>query len=148
MNEKFKKGLYTPINRAKYKGRLPIVYRSLWEYKLMCFLDKEDCVLEWCSEPFPISYFNPVKNKISRYYPDFLIKIKNSNNEEHMELIEVKPYKQTIPPVNTGKKRKTTLLIESAMWAINKNKWEAAKKYCEQRNIIFRIMTEKELRIR
>lgn len=148
MNTKFVKKIFIPQNPSKYKGRNPILARSLWEYKFMNFLDKTDSIIEWASEPFPIVYFNPIKHKVCRYYPDFIIRYKGSDGNEHTELIEIKPYKQTIPPVNTGKKRKSTLLIENATYIINKQKWEAAKKYCEQRQIIFRIMTEKELNIK
>ncbi len=148
MNKLFKKCIFTPINRSKYKGNGAIVARSGWELKFMNFLDKTDTVLEWRSEPFPIVYFNPIKQKMSRYYPDFLIIFKGKDGNIHTELIEIKPYKQTIPPVNTGKKRKSTLLVESHMWFINSAKWKAARDYCAVRNIVFRIMTEKELNIR
>lgn len=148
MNERFKKGFYTPINRQKYKGKVLPIYRSQWELKFMRYLDMENTVLEWVSEPLPIIYMNPVKQKLTRYYPDFLVKYRNKDGSEYNVLIEIKPYKQTIPPINNGKKQKRTLLIESYNWAINTAKWEAAVNFCKQRNILFRILTERELNIR
>jgi hypothetical protein len=148
MNDRFKKGFYTPINRSKYKGKVLPIYRSNWEYKYMRYLDMEESVIEWVSEPYPIYYFNPVKQKQTRYYPDFLVKYKNKNGDEYLELVEIKPYKQTIPPVNTGKKQKRTLMIESYNWMVNVAKWKSAIAYCKQRNIIFKILTERELKIR
>lgn len=148
MNNRFKKGFYTPINKGKYKGKVLPIYRSNWEYKYMRYLDMEESVIEWVSEPLPIYYFNPIKQKPTRYYPDFLVKYKNRDGSEYIELVEIKPYKQTIPPVNSGKKQKRTLMIESYNWAINIAKWEAAIKYCKERKIIFKILTERELKIR
>lgn len=148
MNDKFAKKIFTPQNKEKYKGRTPIIARSSYEIKYMNYLDKTDSVIEWASEPMPIMYFNPIKNKACRYYPDFLIQYKDNNGNLIKEMIEIKPYKQTIPPVLSSKKRKSTILIESTNWAINKAKWEAAIKYCAQRGIKFRILTERELNIR
>lgn len=144
----FQQNLYIPINREKYKGAQLPYFRSSYEKKLMCFFDKHPNVIAWVSEPFAIAYFNPVKGKITRYYPDFLVTYRGQDGLDHTELIEVKPYRQTIPPVVSKGKRHSTILIEGRMWAINKAKWEAAKKYCQDRNITFRIMTEKELSIR
>lgn len=145
MNKKFAKGVFIPNNKNKYMGKHYPIYRSKWEWKYMHVLDNSSSILEWMCEPFPIVYFNPVKQKMSRYYPDFLIKYVDNNGDQHIDMIEIKPYKQTIPPINTGKKRKSTLLIESYNWAINNAKWDAAKKYCASRNITFKIFTEKEL---
>jgi len=50
----------------------------------------------------------------------------------------VKPKKQTFLKENASKKEKIT-------WIINDAKWKAAKKYCEQNNMEFKIITEKEI---
>ena len=45
------------MNPKKYKGdSSQVIYRSLWERKLMVYCDKNDKVLEWGSErlSFPI----------------------------------------------------------------------------------------------
>lgn len=141
----FKKGFYTPINAEKYKGIKKPLYRSAYEYKVMCFFDKHPSVISWAVEPFPISYFNPTKGKVCRYYPDFIVSFKCSDGTIKTELIEIKPYRQTIPPKPSQGKKHSTLLIEAKLWAMNVAKWEAAKKYCISREISFRILTEKDL---
>lgn len=145
MNEKFKKGIYEPINKEKYRGRRYPIYRSQWELYLMQRLDKSKYVIEWVCEPYPIIYMNPVKGRPTRYYPDFLVTYLDVNGVKHQDMIEVKPFKQTVPPVNTGKKRKSTLLIENYNWVINNAKWEAARKYCASRGINFVLYTEREI---
>ena len=45
------KGRYFPSNPKKYKGNPnQIIYRSLWERKVMVYCDKNDAILEWGSE--------------------------------------------------------------------------------------------------
>jgi hypothetical protein len=143
----FKQALFTPLNREKYKGSKIPFYRSSYEYKLMNYLDKHPSVIGWASEPFAITYFNPNKGKVSRYYPDFIVSYKGRDGNVHMEMIEIKPYRQTLPPKASKGKKNSTLLIEAKLWMMNVAKWEAAKKYCAERNMVFRIMTEKDLSI-
>lgn len=144
-DKKWKKGLYQIVNNDKYKGKRPVVYRSSWEYKFMRFCDLTPAVLEWSSESVCIPYFNPVKGKVTRYYPDFLIRYVDADGNEQTDLIEVKPHRQTIPPKPRKNKKKSTLLQETRTYAMNAAKWDAATKYCEQRGINFRIVTEKDL---
>lgn len=142
-----KKGIFQPTHPEKCKGKAIIYYRSSWECKFMRYLDLTDSVIEWSSESLPISYFNPIKQRVCRYYPDFLIKYRGKDGEDHIELIEVKPFRETVAPKNHGNKKQSTLLMECRTWAVNQAKWEAAKKFCAQQNITFRLMTEKELKI-
>ena len=45
------KGKYNPKNPHKYKGDpTNIIYRSLWELKLMMYLDEHRDVVQWASE--------------------------------------------------------------------------------------------------
>ena len=47
------KGLYKPKNPSKYKGNpTNIIYRSLWERRLMSYLDDHPDILQWSSEEF------------------------------------------------------------------------------------------------
>lgn len=147
-DSKFRQGIYTPINPEKYIGRANPISRSSWEFKFMCFLDKTSSVKKWASESLSISYNNPVTGRVSRYYPDFLYTFVNSEGKEITEMAEIKPYKQTIPPVFSKGKKQKTLLTETKTWMVNSAKWTAAQKYCNERGIIFRIITEKELNIR
>jgi len=143
----FHKGIFTPTNHHKYKGDSSnIIYRSSWELKLMNYLDNNPNVIWWASEEMPIKYISPVDDKIHRYYPDFIAKMKKRDGSEVVYMIEVKPYKQTLQPV---KRRKTKRYInECVTYTINQAKWRAADLFCKENNMVFRIITEKELGIK
>lgn len=142
------KGKFIPLNYLKYKGdHLNIVYRSLWELKLMKFFDENDSILEWSSEEIIIPYISPKDKKYHRYYPDFKIKKKTKDNIIETVLIEVKPKKQTKAPKIQNKKTKK-YLNEVLTYAINKSKWEYAEKFCDKNNWKFQIITEDDLGIK
>jgi hypothetical protein len=46
-------------------------------------------------------------------------------------MVEIKPFKETIPPVTNSRKKAKTLLHEKQTWETNIRKWEAAKRYCK-----------------
>lgn len=143
---KYQQGRFHPQNPQKYKGDSKnIIYRSSWELKFMRYCDRKSNILEWGSEEFFIPYFDPTTNKVRRYYPDFLIKIKNQNEKIETCLIEVKPKRQTKPPVNSSKKQNKTYLKESLTYEKNKAKWRAAAEWCADRKIEFKIITEDQL---
>jgi hypothetical protein len=76
-----------------------------------------------------------------RYFPDFYIKVKQSDGTIKKMLIEVKPKAQCGPPPIP--KRKTQRFInEVRTWGVNKAKWDAAIEWCNDRNIEFKILTE------
>ena len=140
-------GKYRPSNPRKYKGDpTNVIYRSLWERKFMQWCDLNTNILEWGSEEFFIPYRSPVDKRVHRYFPDFYVKCRTTNGTTAKYVIEVKPLKQTSPP---EKKKRVTkkYLTEVTRYAINEAKWMAAKKYCNQRNMVFKILTEKELRV-
>jgi hypothetical protein len=60
-------------------------------------------------------------------------------------LIEIKPFKQTKEPKNTGKRKKAHLLYEQIQYVNNQEKWAAAKKWAAGKGFIFKIITEKDL---
>ena len=100
------KGRYRPSNPKKYKGDSSnIIYRSLWERKFMVYCDNQTKILEWGSEEIVLPYRSPIDNKVHRYYPDFYIKVRESNGKIKRYIIEIKPKKQTVEP--KMKKRKT-----------------------------------------
>jgi len=84
-------GIFTPSNPKKYKGDAKnIVYRSSWELKCMIRFDSDTRIVWWSSEEGFISYPNPVKKRMARYFPDFLIGVKNSKTgKERVIMIEV-----------------------------------------------------------
>ena len=141
------KGKYKPSYREKYVGDpTKIVYRSLWERRFMVYCDTNPNVLKWASEEVVIPYRSPVDKRIHRYYPDFWVKTKKHDGSIEISLIEVKPKVQTKPPKQTGKKRKSgRFLLEMKRYAVNEEKWKAAKKFYEHKNWKFIILTEDQL---
>ena len=141
------KGKYYPSYPRKYKGDpTNIIYRSLWERKFMVYCDKNDNILEWASEEIAIPYRSPVDNRVHRYFPDFYMKVKERGGKVKRYVIEVKPAKQTKPPVKP--KRQTKGYIREAYeFAKNQAKWKMAKEFCADRQWEFKVVTEKELGI-
>ena len=144
--KKFKNGIYTPINPAKYIGRKKPEYRSSWEMKFFVWCDKNPNVLEWASESTIVPYISPVDGRPHRYFVDFAIALKEPTGVVKY-LIEIKPECQTKPPKKHGNKKQSTILYETAMYAVNQAKWEAAKKWASQKGFIFKLITEKELNL-
>jgi hypothetical protein len=140
------KGYFKPLNPDKYKGDPSnIVYRSRWEFVYMARLDKDLEVIWWQSEETIIPYRSPIDNKIHRYFPDFVVKRKTPQGTK-TQVIEIKPYAQTLPPTITeGKKKSRRYLTEVMTWGVNTAKWKAAKEYCKDRGYEFMIITENEL---
>ena len=82
-----------------------------------------------------------------RYYPDFYIKVRESNGKIKRYIIEIKPKKQTVEP--KMKKRKTKgYIYEVYEYAKNQAKWKAAEEFCKDRMWEFKVLTEEELGIK
>jgi hypothetical protein len=142
------KGKYQPINPKKYRGDpTNIIYRSLWERKFMVYCDSNENILEWGSEELALPYRSPIDNKIHRYFPDFYIKVKESNGSIKKYLIEIKPKKQTIEPI-PQKRRTKGYIYEVYEYAKNQAKWKAAEEFCKDRGYEFKVLTEDELGIK
>ena len=143
------KGRYTPKNPKKYKGDYRnIVYRSLWERKFMVYCDNSDNILEWGSEEIIIPYLSPWDGKLHRYFPDFYIKVKQSDGGLKKFIIEVKPKKQCKPPDSSPKRKTRKWFSEVKTWGINEAKWKSASEWCSNNDMEFKILTEDELGIR
>jgi|TARA_B100001564_G_scaffold256382_1_gene218279 hypothetical protein len=143
------KGIYKPSNPKKYKGdQSNIIYRSLWERKFMNYCDLNENILEWASEEFWIPYLDPTTNRVRRYFPDFFIKYKDKTGDIRRSVIEVKPMRETLEPKATKGKSRKTMINESMTYVKNQAKWKAAREFCADRKLEFKIMTEKELGIR
>ena len=141
------KGKYKPMNPKKYKGDpTQVIYRSLWERKLMVYCDKNTSVIEWGSEEIIIPYRSPKDGRIHRYFPDFYMKVKQKDGTNKKFVIEVKPKAQCKPP-RTPKRKTKKYLNEVRTWAVNDAKWKHAIEYCKDRNMEFIILTEVELMI-
>lgn len=145
------KNKYVVQNREKYIG--PdidnVIYRSSWEKRFFEFLDNNTYVLAWASEPEPIPYMKPVPNekggirlKPSKYYPDIYVEYVTEDRQFKKEMIEIKPMKQTKP---SRSRKPIVKMQENYVLAVNTAKWEAAKKWCDDKGIEFKILTEKSI---
>ena len=138
------KGLFRPKNPKKYKGdSTNIVYRSSWERKVMGWLDGNPNVIWWASEELPIPYLSPVDRKVHRYFPDFIVRIRQRTGLETTMILEVKPEAQTKMP--TQKRKTKRYLIEAATYAVNQEKWRAADLFCKEHGWVFKVITEKDI---
>ncbi len=145
MAKEYLQGKFTPRNPQKYIGNVNnITFRSSWEKKLFIWLDETPNILKWNSEEFIIDYISPVDRKKHRYYVDCAVEYKTKDNIIKKALIEVKPKNQTEKPQQP--KRMTKYFAESVKtYAINQAKWEAATRWCKERNWDFIILTEEHL---
>ena len=142
------KGKYQPSYPRKYKGDpTNIIYRSLWERKFMVYCDKNENILEWGSEEIAVPYVSPVDNRFHRYFPDFYIKVRESNGKIKKMIVEIKPLRQCVEP-KVQKKKTKGYIFEVVEYAKNQAKWEAAKEWCLDRGYEFKVLTENELGIK
>ena len=141
------KGFFKPRNAKKYKGDpTKIIYRSSWECRFMMYLDANPNILQWASEEFSIPYMSPIDGKIHRYFPDFWVKIKDTEGNIKTLVVEIKPKVQMQPPT-PSKKRTKRYISEVAAWRINSAKWKAASQYCLDRKWDFKVLNEHDLGI-
>jgi hypothetical protein len=143
-NRNFVQGIYKPKNPKKYIGAVP-VYRSMMELKAFRYLDNNPNVLSWSSESVVVPYVSPADGNIHRYFVDLVAKLQSKDGTIKKLLIEVKPERQTKPPVESAKKKQKTLIYEKYHWAINQAKWDAARKWCEKKGYTFIILNENHL---
>ena len=70
--------------------------------------------------------------------PDFFVVYVDKNGKQHVEVVEVKPYNQTV-------KEKARSKHNQAHWALNQVKWAAANAYCKQNGMKFRVVSENDI---
>lgn len=141
-------GKFKPKNPVKYKGDpTTIVYRSSWELRFMAYLDAHQDVIQWSSEELIIPYRSPIDGKVHRYFPDFQVQKRKQDGTIETMVIEIKPDKETRPPVVQNKPTKR-YLREVYTWGINSAKWKAAEEFCRDRKWKFAIMSEQHLGIK
>ena len=138
------KGRFKPKNPKKYNGNPDnIIYRSSWEVRVMKYLDENPNVIWWASEELPIPYRSPIDNRVHRYFPDFIVKVRRKDGLVMTYILEVKPESQTKMPVQ--KRRTKKFIQEAATYAINQEKWRAADIFCKEHGWEFKILTENDL---
>jgi len=151
---KFKQGIYVPKNPNKFlitktfdMKESAIKYRSSYEYKFLVFCDMNPDIIKVNSEGLIIPYFNPITNKIAKYYMDFVV----INKKGTKYIVEVKPYDQTIkpiPPKNSSSKSKKKYENNIITYIVNSAKWESAKRFADLNDCVFLKVTEYTLGIK
>ena len=136
---KFAQGKFNPKHPEKYVGKGTPTYRSGWELHFMRFCDEHPSVTQWASEAIRIPYRNPLTGKQSIYVPDFFIAYATKAGKAKVELIEVKPSNQAVKE-RTGRSKSN-----QAAWVVNQAKWAAARAWCSQKGIFFRVVTEEDI---
>lgn len=135
---KYANGKYQITNVEKYVGKKVPTYRSGWEHTFMRFCDNNPAILQWASEPFMVPYRNPFNGKNTIYVPDFLVVYMDKNGQKHAEVVEVKPRTQVSMESARSPRDKAAAILNAAKWA-------AAKAWCAQQGLIFRIVTEEDI---
>ena len=140
-------GKYRPRFPKKYKGDVSkITYRSSWEARCMNYFDLNENVLWWASEEVIIPYKSPIDGRYHRYYPDFVINVRQRDGKTKTLMIEVKPENQKNAPKVRARKTKK-YINEGVTYAVNQAKWDAATEYCNDRMWEFKVLTEKDMGI-
>ncbi len=138
-------GKFIPKNPHKYLGNpTNIVYRSLWERTVMVRFDEDDQIISWGSEELIILYEDPQTRKIRRYFPDFVVKMRQRDGNIAVMIVEVKPDSQCKPPKQKKKVTKK-YLNEVVTYATNQAKWKAATEFANKRGWKFIVLTENDI---
>jgi replication fork clamp-binding protein CrfC len=105
----------------------------------MSFCDNNPSIQQWASETVKIPYRDPLTGRQTVYVPDFLIHYIDKNQKKHVELVEIKPAKQTLRE-RVGKNP-----YDQAQYVKNMAKWEAASVWCRNQGIKFRVINEGDI---
>lgn len=144
--KQYRQGVFRPKNKKKCQNKDPVIYRSGLELKFMQILDNNQNVEKWGSEIIFVPYIKPTNNRWARYFVDFYVEL-YINGELKKFLFEIKPQRQVVLQEH-GNAKESTKQYARIMFAINTAKWNAAKKWCEDRkkkyneDISFIIITE------
>jgi hypothetical protein len=136
---KFAQGKFVIKHPEKYIGTKTPMYRSSWEWAVMQMFDSNPSIQRWASESIRIPYRCPLTNKQTTYVPDFFVNYVDKSGKVHAELWEVKPASQAILE-KVGKNK-----MNQAAYIKNMAKWEAARAWCKQQGILFRVISENDI---
>ena len=137
---RFATGRFVPKNPQKYVGKSAkqIFFRSSWELHFMKWLYTSNAVLRWGSEELAIPYISPLDGRPHRYFPDMIIMYLDSTGAIKKEIIEIKPYKESVPTPGMSERDAQALMV-------NKAKWEQAALWATRNGATFRVITEKTM---
>jgi hypothetical protein len=139
MSLRFNQGFYQIKNPNKYIGLGTPRFRSSWELSVMQMCDENDAIHQWASESIKIPYRDPLSGKPTVYVPDFLVVFQDNKKQKRAEVWEIKPANQTL------KERVGKNVYNQAQYVRNMVKWAAARAFCSQNGMKFRIITEHDL---
>ena len=111
-----------------------IIYRSSYEKKFIYWCENNPNVKYWGSECMSIPYVLATDKTVHTYFPDYAVEMIDGEKW----IVEIKPYSQTQKPMNEN----------SWLWDAytrNMSKWIAAKRFCEDRGLKFKILTERTI---
>lgn len=150
---KFHKGEYEVINKEKYIGSKNPYYKSLYEQRFFYFCDINENVTSWGYECVELHYmYKDIKHdehvKPHRYYPDIYCEIKDNDGKIKKYIIEIKPkefLEKPLPPKRKTKNGQIRYLLEMNEWGRNMAKWEVAARFCKDRDMVFKLITQDTL---
>lgn len=141
-----KQGIFKPKHPEKYRGDPKrIVYRSWLEFKVMRRLDERDDVVWWASEEQAIPYYNPVKKRPARYFPDVICAFRQPDGSEQVWMVEIKPAKECVPPKWGKRRNRRKFIAEGYTYEQNQAKWAAAEAFCRKRGWRWTVLTDKQI---
>lgn len=138
MARHYHQGVYEPKNPEKYLGRRKIIFRSGWELNFCRFCDHHPSVTQWASESLAIPYWCPLTQRKKQYIPDFFIVYTDQTGATHVEVVEIKPSRETGGEQTRSRRDQLVALRNQAKWA-------AAQAYCEKNGMRFRVITEQHM---
>jgi len=140
----YKQGTYEVKNKNKYVGKGNPRFLSSFELQCFLYMDNNPNVIEWGSENVVVKYYDHLKEKYRRYMVDLYVKYKDRHGNIKTELVEIKPYNETLPPTK-GKKRQDVFENQQMTYITNQEKWKAATEYAKDRGWTFRVITERDI---
>jgi len=143
--KQFKSGVYRPKNIQKF-GESKCIYRSSYELQFLKWCDNHPKITDIKYEKVIIPYMCKTDGRLHRYYVDCKIKMQESTGLKDY-LIEIKPFRQTLQPKPSKRKKQSTIIQENLSFLKNTSKWDSAKQYCKKMGWRWCILTEKGIYI-
>lgn len=142
------KGTYQVVNPQKYIGKHAPIFRSSWEKRAFYWADHNTRVIRWGSECVVIQYLLRRDMRIHRYITDMYVEVLDNENQIRKFIVEIKPKKKLLmpkPPKRQTAKSIARYVSQKDEYEMNQDKWKAARKFCEQNKIEFKILTEDDI---
>lgn len=149
-----KSGYYDVSESKKYifpDGVIePPQYKSSYEWLFMRFAERNNKVITWSSEPFPIPYFDMGTQKNRNYWIDFTLKTASGEIwwvevKDSKEVEEVNRFKRKFESIQNPNIAKQ-FALKNPKVAMNYCKWVVAKQFAISKGAVFHVVTEKDLK--